>query len=50
MPDVFAEDKHFGFLQIELKESGAAVFQNFATGATDTNIAFPLGQPIDISF
>jgi len=47
VPEVFANDSQFGFLQIELKDSGDAVFQNFAVG---TAVASPLGPSIDIGF
>ena len=49
MPDAFADDSHFGFLQIELVDPDHAVFQNFAIAPTASGGVSPIGPAIKIN-
>jgi hypothetical protein len=48
MPDAFADDAHFGFLQIQLTDAGTAIFQNYSTGDVCPQNAAPIGPPVTI--
>ena len=49
MPDVFADDAHFGFLQIELTDSHTARVQNFATNPISSANAIAIGPLVTVT-